>query len=182
MALISIMHMSAQISKHGIVLNGGTGKINSTIDKTDAIREYITYKFGASLGYRLRFKTPVPKSFHYDLDANLGVKSLEELSERWGGGYLINGYFSVGGTANYSLIKNVSAGLGFEPAYCFGNGSNFSKSNFDIPVVAKIAYNLKFVEIGISGKYGLVNVFEASHLKSGKFREIQLSAFIPFSF
>ena len=176
------MHTNAQISKHGIVLNGGLGQVNSTIEKTGDSWEEITYKFGASLGYRLRFKTPDHKSFHYDFDANIGVKSLKEISERWGAGYLINGYFSVGGTANYSLIKNFNVGLGFEPTYCFGNGSNFSKSNFDIPVVAKIAYNLKFVEIGISGKYGLISVFEAPHLKSGKIREIQLSAFIPFSF
>jgi len=38
----------------------------------------------------------------------------------------------------------------------------------------------KFVEIGISGKYGTAKLFETDCVKSGKIREIQLSAFIPF--
>jgi len=72
----------------------------------------------------------------------------------------------------------LSVFLGVEPAYSF-KADGISNS-FDIPVVAKIAYNLKVVEVGISGKYGLVNVFEMDYLKSGKIREIQLSHFIPF--
>jgi len=46
--------------------------------------------------------------------------------------------------------------------------------------VAKIAYNLKVVEIGITGKYGLMNILETESLKSGKIQELQLSLFIPF--
>ena len=55
-----------------------------------------------------------------------------------------------------------------------------SKTVFDIPVVAKIAYNLKVAEVGIYGKYGPLSVFEMDYMKSGKVREIQLSVFIPF--
>ena len=83
-------------------------------------------------------------------------------------------YTSIGGTANYSIIKNLSAGLGIEPAYYF----HYSK--FDIPVVAKIACNLKMIGFEISGKYGLMNVLKTEGLQSGKFRDIQCSLFIPF--
>ncbi len=57
---------------------------------------------------------------------------------------------------------------------------NEIKNKFDIPLVAKVAYDLKVVEVGIVGKYGTVNLFETEYMKSGKIREIQLSLFIPF--
>ena len=79
-------------------------------------------------------------------------------------------------------MKKISVGLGVEPTYFFVKNRYLYeyKTNVDVPIVAKIVYNLKFVEIGIIGKYGLVNLFETEHLKSGKIREVQLSVFIPF--
>ena len=54
------------------------------------------------------------------------------------------------------------------------------KNKFDVPVVAKITYSLKVVEFEVSGKYGLVNVFESPNQTSGKYRELQFALFIPF--
>ena len=187
MLCIGIMSLNAQLSQHGLILNGGLGKVDSKIDKLGERWDDIDYKVGLSLGYRLRFNKPEPKSFHYDFDVNAGVKGARvcnwltnEVGHTvggWSGGAGFH-YTSIGFTANYSLIKNLSAGLGVEPVYFFK--ANEIRNSFDVPVVAKIAYNLKVVEVGIYGKYGLVNVFEMDYLKSGKMREIQLSLFIPF--
>jgi hypothetical protein len=191
---IGVMSLSAQLSQHGLVVNGGIGRVDAKSNKWGARWDEIDYKVGLSLGYRLQYNKPEPKSFHYDWDINVGVKgarvgnwSKPESTD--GKGYISVGYggvsggaafhyTSIGFTANYSLIKNLSAGLGVKPAYFFK--ADEIKNSFDIPVVAKIAYNLKVVEIGICGKYGLLNVFEMDYLKSGKIRDLQLSIFIPF--
>ena len=194
MLFISIMYVSAQVTQHGLILNGGLGRVEAKIDKLGERWDDIEYKVGLSLGYRLRINLPEPKSFHYDLDVNAGVKGARvanwygrgEYGYGYGFDYGYDGssggaafhYTSIGFTANYSLIKNLSAGLGLEPTYFFK--ADEIKNRFDLPVVAKIAYNLKVVEVSISGKYSPVNVFEMDYLKSGKIREVQLSVFIPF--
>ena len=195
---IGVMAVSAQLSQHGLVLNGGLGRVDAKSDKWGERWDYIDYKVGMSLGYRFRFNKAQPKSFHYDLDVNFGVKGARV--GHWGkvegiyeDGYLPAGrgysgmsggagyhYTSIGFTANYSLIRNFSLGLGVEPLYFFKTHYREIKNSFDVPVVARIAYNFKFAEIGISGKYGLVNVFETDYMKSGRIRELQLSLFIPF--
>ena len=184
---IGVMSLNAQLSQHGLLLNGGIGQVNPNFKKSGDRFEEMKYDCGFMLGYRLRFKKPMPQSFHYDTDVNLGAKFFSLSSgETFNGGTsgeretVQNSYISVGGTLNYSLIKNLSVGLGVEPAYCIQNLSSNAKNNFDLPVVAKIAYNVKYFEIGIYGKYGLNNVFEGEILQSGKIREIQLSLFIPF--
>jgi len=173
------MPLSAQLSQHGILLSGGIGKVDAKIDKSAVDLEDISHKFGLSIGYRLRFNTSMPKKLHYDLDLNVGTKFFQTLY-----GFTnessSNTFTSIGGSVNYSLMKNISLGLGAEPVYYWGIGSESRIKNFDVPAVAKISYNLKFVEIGISGKYGFVKLFETNHLKSGRIRELQISAFIPF--
>ena len=176
---ISVMSVSAQLSQHGLVLSGGIGRVDAKIEKSVADLEEISHKFGLSIGYKFRFNTPIPKKFHYDLDINVGSKQVRTLAG-FTNELSSNTFTSIGGTANYSLIKNLSLGLGIEPVYYFGIGSESRIKNFDVPFVARIAYNLKFVEIGISGKYGLVKLFETDHLKSGKIHDLQLSLFIPF--
>ena len=125
------------------------------------------------------------------------------------GGYTPDYFSSINGTVNYSFIDNLSIGLGVEPTYYFNrtipggifyNGpyedfdtnKDFDrieafdtrdfvrKNKFDIPVVAKISYNFKRFEIGIYGKYGMINVLETAHFKYGKYRDVQLFVFIPF--
>ena len=77
---------------------------------------------------------------------------------------------------NFRILQ-MNGGL---PVYYFDRNNNeFLKSKFDVPVAAKLSYNLKFVELEISGKYGLINVIKSDLLKSGKIRDLQLSVFIP---
>lgn len=72
-------------------------------------------------------------------------------------------------------------GAGVEPVYYFaGYEKEDMKHPFDVPFVGKIAYNLKFMELGISYKHGLSNVIETKDFTSGKFRDWQVSVWIPF--
>ena len=188
---IGVMSLSAQLSQHGLVLNGGIGGLDSyeydRNGKESTLR--YEYKYGASVGYRLRFKMPTPKSFHYDVDLNIGTKALKA-TYNYSSVYNVEGesginyfknhtdcsqsyYTSLGGMANYSFIKNLSVGLGVEPT-CYFN----SKVKFDIPAVAKIAYDFKVIEIGLYGKYGWTN--EKVNAEYGKIRDLQLTIFIPF--
>jgi hypothetical protein len=179
MLLCSAMYSSAQLAQHGLLLNGGFGNIDAKIEKPGFAWQTLEYKSGFSIGYRLRFKKPAPQAFHFDIDMNAGSKFLEWKQEG-SREFAQNSFLSIGGTANYSLIKNLSAGLGIEPLYYCQAYMDVFKTKFDIPVVAKIACNLKFVELAIYGKYGLINVFETNHLKKGNLGELQLSVFIPF--
>ena len=195
---VIVMTLNAQISQHGLVLNGGLGSVNAEKIKSGERRDEYSYKFGIAAGYRIRLKKPELKSFHYDIDVTAGAKYLKAIS------YGISGYdgfsssrtgstpdyfASIGGTVNYSFIKKLGVGVGIEPTYFLKKDlpgtylegeSKERKTNFDIPIIAKIYYDLKWVEIGISGKYGISSVLEKTHLKSGKYREIQMSVFIPF--
>ena len=188
--IISGMSVNAQLSQHGLVLNGGTGFIDLTIDKSSPYVKEYRYKYGVSAGYRLRFKTPAPKSFHYDVDVNLGMNALksktygimipknDEAKPTPSNGYITTTqprfFTSIDGTVNYSIIENLSVGLGVEPTYYF----RYNK--FDTPIVAKVAYKFKTLELGVTGKYGFMNVLDAEYLKSLKLREIQMYVFIPF--
>ncbi len=125
--IISAMSLSAQLSQHGLVLNGGKGSVNAKIDKSGTDWDEIDYKSGLSIGYRFRIKKPAPQSFHYDMDLNIGAKFWK--SSRYRNATDGNPYIymsstgilltSVGITANYSLFNKCSVGLGMEPAYYF---------------------------------------------------------------
>ena len=218
---IGVMTVSAQLSQHGLVLNGGIGLVDTELNPGFTWDDY-KYKAGISVGYRFRFNRQEPKNFHYDLDVNAGIKFLNAFRYR---PYTVSNdeesyviylpsqgkredlFISVGGTVNYSIIKNFSIGLGIEPVYFYRHRRHYFKEDlsrikdwrdygyevsdlyveekdnnkkFDLPVVAKVAYDFKKFEVGITGKYGLVNVFESPHLKSGRYGELQLSIFIPF--
>jgi hypothetical protein len=180
--LLGIMPLSAQLYRHGLVLSMSKGDVALKTDKSSGRWREYEYKSGFSAGYRLRFNKPAPRSFHYDLDLNAGMKILRstvyqqvpEYGNMRYGSKSFHYYTSVGGTANCSIIKNLSAGLGVEPSWYFRRGKP------DIPLVAKIAYSLKVIDFELSGKYGPVNVLKTDGLQSGKFRDIQCSLFIPF--
>ena len=171
---VIVISMSAQLSQHGLVLNGGIGRVKHQY-RTDYVsrqsgyqyeeyedgnyfwKEY-NYKSGFSAGYRLRFKIPVLKSFHYDLDMNVGANVLKSTNfiftytpnEEGGAIYNKVGYSSsapyyftsIGGTVNYAIIRNISMGLGIEPTLYL---SRAMKNNVDIPVVAKVAYDFSVI-------------------------------------
>ena len=202
--LVSVMYATAQLSQHGIIVSGGIGSVDakskyqsSQQPKTSWDYVEFDYKMGLSAGYRLRFKMPTPQSFHFDTDAKVGGKFINDSQGTYetrygedgspvgisGGGVsstVMYNFSAINFTANYSIVKNLSVGLGVEPTYYFDRSNNeFLKSKFDVPVAAKLSYNLKFIELEISGKYGLINVIKSDLLKSGKIHDLQLSVFFP---
>lgn len=196
-ALIFLSCTSLSFSQltSGLLLSGGTGSLRSRINyespfvaELDEAREHssIDYRFNVALGYRFRLK-PAPDSFFYDMDLNIGMR---RWNSSYGTIYALNNYSassahyfaSICGTVNHPLYKGLSAGLGIEPTYYFyTEGENVRTSPaIDAPLVARLSYNLKFVEVGVSYKYGLFNVMETDYLKSGRFNDLVFSLYIPF--
>ena len=110
---ISALTLNAQLTRHGLVLNGGIGRVETKVNKVGGFWEEYDYTAGLSAGYRLRFKEPAMKSIHYDLDVNVGIKFLSaKRFEAHESGYPFifkgkrdDSYVSIGFTGNYSLIK-----------------------------------------------------------------------------
>ncbi len=176
-------------TKSGLIISTGSGSINVDINPSylgNTTFSEIDYKSNFSVGYRFRFHSLEISPLFLDLDANLGMKSWQSLygqSRMEPPAYEASSqyfYFSTSGTANYPIYKGLSIGLGIEPTYYFSQSGESSKNAFDIPVVGKIAYNFKIVEVGFNYKYGLMNVIKTDHIDSGKFRDWQLSVWIPF--
>jgi len=194
-----VFSLNAQLSRHGLVINGGTGCMDAVNMKDEYSSRKIDYIGGLSAGYRLRFNDFSNKSFHYDIDMNAGAKLFNtttwffmglSVPDGYNAGEATEDYFtSISGTVNYVFLKKMSIGLGVEPTCYFRKKIPGSydlgkimvrNSHFDIPLVAKIAFNFRAVEVGIYGKYGLVDVLGTATVQTRKYREIQLSVFIPF--
>jgi len=160
------------------------------------------YKFDVSIGYRFRVE-PQNKPFFYDIDVNVGLKRLNtaytggffelpkpedasnEVEKEYGysdGNFQHIYYsFSVNPTWNYRIIRGLYAGAGIEPTlYAKEDTQSDEKWKFDLPLTAKIGYDLKFIDLSISYKHGLFDTMEHRYLNPAKFRNWQLSVFIPF--
>ena len=182
--------------KSGLLFQGGSGAIKAVMEPTylESIISYdIHYKSNFSIGYRFRIKQPGTSLF-YNLDANLGTKSWQTtvrslnprndpsnpydniLSKEESTQFYLA---SLSATANYSIYKGLNAGVGLEPAFLIMQTRSNDKF-FDMPLVVKLAYDLGPVELGINYKYGLFDLIKTDDIKSGKFRDLQISLFIPF--
>lgn len=176
-------------TKSGIILVGGRGKISAKVNPTileKIISNEIDYKSNYALGYRFRFHHSYIPQLFFDADANLGmriwhssyIRSYNEppiygASSQWI-------HISGGTSANYLIGKKFSVGLGLEPTYFISQNGEKSKNKFDVPIFAKIAYNFSHFELGLSYKHGLLNTIKTDYLDSGRFRDVQLSVWIPF--
>lgn len=183
---LSIQIYAQRQTKSGIVISMGSGSLKTNVNSSFQGNSEADYKSNFSIGYRFRIQPLTIYPLFLDLDANLGMKS-------WHSSYGISlieppkyeassqYYFvSASGTLNYPVYKGLSIGAGFEPTYYFRQSGENSSVNFGIPVVGKIAYNFKFLELGLSYKYGLINTIKTDYMDSGKFQDWQLSVWIPF--
>lgn len=182
-----ILPLNAQtITKKGIVAGVSIGNISSDLNPLKDVKDSdISYKTGYAIGYRLRIE-PNINPFFIDVDANIGMKTwkssysaslneppLFEASSRYF-------FVSASGTFNYPLYRGLNIGLGTEPTYYFYQDGEKSSNKFDIPLLGKVAYDFGKFEAGLSYKHGLTDIIKTDRIKSGKFREIQLSVFFPF--
>ena len=183
----------------GLLVGGGSGNFSFGEIKpreNKSLRD-VDYKLNGFVGYRFRLHPFTSCKAFVDLDASVGVKSWDYLyrpilkqqpsdNPNIGGLYTASSsayacFASLGGTINCPVYKGLSVGAGVEPVYYFaGYEKEDMKHPFDVPFVGKIAYNLKFMELGISYKHGLSNVIETKDFTSGKFRDWQVSVWIPF--
>lgn len=175
--------------KSGLLLSGGIGSIKSELSSTvpnSILHTDVSYKMGFSIGYRFRLQPHVSSRITYDLDANVGLRN-------WKSSYRRNFnepeiysassqyyYLSATATVNYSIYKGFKVGAGIEPTYYFKQNGESSSKSFDIPLVARIGYDFGGFEVGVKYMHGLFNVVDTKYLESGKFRDWQLSVFIPF--
>ncbi|MDR2147429.1 MAG: hypothetical protein LBE91_13315 [Tannerella sp.] len=186
--------------QHGLLLGGGKGNISSPIDPSYIDGNgghingfYTNYLGNASLGYRIRInRIKVPKDF-LDIDMNVNAKAWKatewyrfessQIPEASGygdfgmGGTSMMLCFSISSTYNYRIFKGLNAGIGIAPTYFLENQDD---RGLDIPLMVKVGYDFKFLEIGMNYKYGLLNTLKEDFLKSGKFRDWQINLFIPF--
>ena len=188
---------SAQ-TKSGILLGGSPwGSVNAKLDTERFSRYDIHYKPNVMLGYRFRMLAENTPLF-YDADVTIGLnnwnsgykeKNNQQESEPNNGQYdyyynyqARNNYLhaAVAVTANYTLFKNFSTGLGVAPTWWFAHAGEKSSNKFDVPLVVKIGYNLKYFELGLSYKHGLMNSIKTDYIQSGNFRDVQLTLWIPF--
>ena len=178
----------------------------TTIDGTpiENLQWSYQYNFDIALGYKFRYETQ-NKPFFYDLDIYLGLKrfttdftgtfdaNLPEIESNdddeiiyyqgEASGHFQHIYysFSVNPSLNYRLIKGLYAGVGIEPTlYNKDDASKGEKWKFDLPLTAKIGYDLKFIDFSVNYKHGIFDTMESKYLNPAKFRNWQLSVFIPF--
>lgn len=185
-------------TKSGLLIGGGKGFLSNRLTSNIEYFES-NYKYNISIGYRFRVYPTTKPSLFLDLDANLGAKSWytyakeynkynpDELTNPYSYSPILASmksiYFfsSVASTINYTLYKRLSLGIGLEPTYFFFTSDEKKIRNFDLPAVAKIGYNFRFLEIGLTYKHGLMKVLQdKQYLLSGQFRDWQISIWIPF--
>ena len=184
-----LTHYAQSQFQSGILINGGLGAIKTELNSSTQEQfkaADINYKYNLSLGYRFRIIPSIAPILFVDLDANVGFKL-------WNSAYIKSYmeppifsasstyYFvSAAGTINYPIYKGFSVGAGFEPTYYFRQGGEGSNKKFDIPVIAKAGYKFNKFELGVTYKLGLMNTLQTNYLSSGKFRDLQLSLWVPF--
>lgn len=181
--------MWSQILKSsGIIVKAGKGEIAyntpSHIDgmDTDIKNSYIKGKAALELGYRFRLQ-PNKSRFFYDVDVSGGYSKYEYAmnflpkgNTQYAGpsGYNDLLSFSFTGMANYNIFKGLNIGLGVQPTlYLWDN------KFFDVPLLAKVSYDLKCVELGFSYKYGLTRNYKVTPFQDNRLSQWQFSVYVP---
>ena len=176
------------LKSSGIIVKAGKGEIAyntpTHIDNmdTDIKNSYIKGKAALEFGYRFRLQ-PNKSRFFYDIDASGGYSKYEyamnflpkentQYTGSSGSNVLLS--FSLTGMANYNIFKGLNIGLGVQPTVYI-----WEKKFFDIPLLAKVSYDLKYVELGFSYKYGLTRNYKVPLFKDNRLSQWQFSIYIP---
>lgn len=193
--------ISAQQLRTGILLGGGAwGGVNakanaSTLENFKNIDT--NFKSSFMLGYRFRLHHNSMPGF-LDLDAVVGLKNWESSYRNGDQGYIPDNkpgdesqmgsfsaksnyvYTGISATANYYVYKKLSLGMGVEPSVWISKMGEDNYKTFDMPLVAKIGYDFKFIELGLTYKHSFINSVKTYYLDSAKFNDLQVSIWVPF--
>lgn len=193
--------MSAQQLRKGILFGGGSwGNIDAKANPV-AIGKYKnidnSFKSSFMLGYRFRLQHFDMPAF-LDLDAVVGLKNWESSYRNGDQGYIPDNkpgdesqmgsygaksnyvYTGISATANYYVYKKLSLGVGVEPNVWISKMGEDNSKTFDMPLVTKIGYDFKFIEVGLTYKHSFINSVKSSYLDSAKFNDLQVSIWVPF--
>lgn len=189
--LVTIPSFSQErLISSGLLLSGGAGTLdNEFVDdlKADRLGESFdnTYNYDLHLGYRFRLRQN--HWLFWDLDALLGMKSLQkgtllDFSEIYTqcqvGKRHLNYYVALSPSLNASIYKGLYIGVGAEPTAYFYRSAD-SGMGFDLPATLKIGYDLGCVSIEGSVKMGLLRHSVENLLERNRRKEFQLSIYIP---
>jgi len=96
---------------------------------------------------------------------------------------LIDWKKSIGTVFSYECFSNFRLGVGADVAWYvnrLGASTYNSKKNaIDIPIVARVSYTLKWLELQLSYKQGTCNLMNTSGVGKVTSRNIQFSVFMP---
>ncbi|MDR0891772.1 MAG: hypothetical protein LBN24_04080 [Mediterranea sp.] len=173
----------------GIMIEGGVGHTSAQYFYSFPLND-IDYKASVAVGYQFRIRPILSKHFFIDVNPMIGVRfqsskyAYSDVDYYNGWGFLHTGgrtfyHLSLGGMANCSLWKGLNIGVGVEPTYVFAQEEKETNLKFHLPLVGKLGYDFGPVEVAVKYKHGLTNAIKNSFVKSGKFREWQLSLFVP---
>ena len=192
--LVISVNCMAQIET-GLLIGGGIGNVTNTslrlndpgvIQTLEKSGKYsLNYQFNTTLGYRFRLYNPKHKAFFYDLDVLTGIKKIElktsfsdetnALSEVKSSDWFCP--VSLAASVNYRIMKGLYVGVGVAPTCIFA-----SKIAFDIPVVAKVGYDIKNkIGFSLSYQHSLLKAFKTNEYDGGRFSEWNVSVYIPFT-
>ncbi|NDV57708.1 hypothetical protein [Bacteroides sp. 519] len=191
--LCTIFAVQAQVKlESGLLIGGGKSNPSTSLYPDFAVfyNDYaVKNKFHFSLGYRFRLK-PVNSRFFYDLDLNVGIRSFNhEYSEKnesaqwqfYSGSDQTYAHAALALAANYKIYKGLSVGAGVEPRYYFyQSGDKLVNPAIDIPIVTKLAYNFRFIEVGLAYKPTVFKSLKVGGVKSLRFNDWEISLYIPF--
>lgn len=189
--LLASFPMWAQVIKNsGIIINAGKSElfsnpphsIEGVLPPVDMSNSYLKGKFALEFGYRFRLQ-PEKSRFFYDIDllggytrSDYAINFRSLNNTQFGGSTGINDLlsFSVSGSVNFNIYKGLNVGLGVQPtAYIWD--TRF----FDVPVFAKVSYDLKYVELAFLYKCGLAKEYKVSPFKSSRLSQWQFSMYVP---
>ena len=197
----AVSTMSAQVKlRHGLLLGGGMGSIGGVeyalkgygteyLSNIQIISGISNYKYNASLGYKFRIENDESHLF-YDVDFGFGLKNIDfDIKSMVDENGYTHPFQSSGShstidfflclSANYKIYSGLYAGLGIEPTYYFHDMGRFIRI-FDTPIVGKIGYDFKKIDIVLTYKKGLFNALKSNTFAKGQINDIQLQLFIPF--
>ena len=164
---IALLFVTASLSaqEHGPVLGGSLGTLHEKVSVVSS--NFEGYKLHYHIGYAYR-QYWGNRKFAMDGIALFGSQGTDyQAFNSDSPKYSVNGkYLSIGTVFSYECFSNFRLGVGADVAWYvnrLGASTYNSKKNaIDIPIVARVSYTLKWLELQLSYKQGTCNLMNTS--------------------
>lgn len=185
-ALFSLVVSVLQAQEHGPVIGTSYGTFYEKDNRVTVKSDGYKFHYHAGYSYRQHFKHKIAldvtalygtqgTDYQYKI-YDLGKTDTEDFGMK-------SSYVSLGAVASYECFKNFRVGVGAEFSWSMTKISEAHRSfhtNYgDVPLLARVSYSLKYVELQLSYKQGLFSVIDNPTLGKLKTRDLQLSVFVP---